>query len=109
MKIYVVNCMIQTCTESLDDEIGFFFYFFSHSFVGSDVLEKVKFLDDSLVPRTKFLSQAREKASTKYHKHYLQHMIMSTVTELTGSPRISAWLCLKLFEYFVKLNYPVNE
>ena len=41
---------------------------------GDDVLNKVKFMDECFVPKTKFLSYAREKAWSNYHIEYLKHM-----------------------------------
>ncbi|KAI0235001.1 hypothetical protein LSAT2_014614 [Lamellibrachia satsuma] len=70
------------------------------------VINKVKFMDKCLVPKTKFLSSAREKAWSNYHREYLKHM--QSVMELAGSPANAAWLCLKIFEHLVMLNYPVS-
>ncbi|KAI0225340.1 hypothetical protein LSAT2_023828 [Lamellibrachia satsuma] len=75
---------------------------------GDDVLNKVKFMDECFVPKTKFLSYAREKTWSNIEQHieYLKHM--QSVIELTGSPANASCFFLNTFEHLIILNYPVS-
>ncbi|XP_025108986.1 uncharacterized protein LOC112573130 isoform X2 [Pomacea canaliculata] len=79
--------------------------FFNQGYKG-ELLEKVKFLDDCLVPCKMFVRAAREKAWSLYHAAYIKNM--SSVVECTKSTSAAAWLCLKTFEKLIALNYPVQ-
>lgn len=74
-------------------------------FLGTAVLEKVGFLNNCLVARGKFLHSCREQAWAKYYHAYTQHM--GDVTELTGAPATSTWLCMGVFGDLLDKAYPL--
>ena len=71
------------------------------------MLEKVRFLDGCLVPRTRFIPACREKVCGKYHRLYLENM--HSVSQLTGSHPTSAWLCLQILDALLEKNYPLSK
>ena len=70
-------------------------------------MQKLAFLNQCLVPKTKFIHSSREKAWTKYHAACMENLPL--VADLTGSTKSAAWLCLSGFKELVELNYPLTS
>lgn len=74
---------------------------------GPTVLEAVRFLNQCLVPRTKFIRSSRELAWRNFYANYVTNM--PYVITATGSPQAATWLCQRLFETLLHENYPLSS
>ncbi|XP_076447573.1 uncharacterized protein LOC143284615 [Babylonia areolata] len=68
-----------------------------------ELLPKLSFLTSCLVPRSKFLNAAKERAWGNYHCAFLKNM--ESLTETTKSSQVSAWIALRIFQRLVSDCY----
>ena len=74
---------------------------------GKMVLEKLDFLNDCLTPPSKFVHSTREQAMSKFYSALTKKL--PELNSWTSSAPTTSWLCLRLFEKLVDINYPLSS